>query len=135
MVKATAFELKLIKFYFDYCFTAYMVNLKVSATSEIGIETANRSVVLKHASRIIQVALFGTKLLYLVCRTTVGDTSSYYFFHSIMILHVATGLYCAVCAIVMSEEALAYFSFNRFVCRKFLGKSICKYNHNCMLCC
>ena len=121
MVKATNFELKLWKFFSDYCFVTFMIDLRTTDTRDIRVKQIKRSFVAKCMVRISQATLFAMKLFSLVYRMSKDETSSYYFFHSHVMLYVTTGLYSATAVTTKSDEALAYFNLQHAVCKQFLG--------------
>lgn len=123
MARVREFEFKLMKFVYDYCFGAYMINLRASDTRDIRIQTAKRSAALKYAARVTLVALFAIKLLQLVRRMATEEVSSYSFVHVCILLQVATGLFCATSVIIKDDVAVAFFAFQHSVCQKFRGKS------------
>ena len=101
-----------------------MIDLRMLNIPTIQITTTKRPVVGKLVCRVIHFALFAIKVLQLIFRTMRGDASTYYFFHSHVMLFVVTGVFYASAVINTSDEAVAYFNYHHFVCRKFLGKYI-----------
>ena len=93
------------------------------------VKQIKRSFVAKCMVRISQATLFAMKLFSLVYRMSKDETSSYYFFHSHVMLYVTTGLYSATAVTTKSDEALAYFNLQHAVCKQFLGTCSIFWSH------